>query len=368
MSSPASGCQSTPSAKRREGSSSASTVPSSALAASRRPRPAPEALVVVRLHRRVVAEQRAEPRPRVERRPRGRRTARGVLVPVVADDIREVLDEVAAERDVQHLRAAADCEHRHVPRERSLQQRELRAVALGHDPFVLDGLLPERRRIEVAPPEKITPSSASSVSSTPSSLGGTSSGAAAGAARPRARSRAGRAPASSSQSPCKAEATYVVIPTIGRIRPRLLPARCWAISRRPIAWARLAASASPSPAETIEPFIRMCHECANCSGSRSPASRASVAMIERMFSRWTALALPIGVLAIVHLEQHVDERATLEVFALEPLVEDVEDRQQLLLRRRSAARASASTQSFVQSSSRCCRNASTRSSLEAKCR
>ena len=40
------------------------------------------------------------------------------LVAVVPDQVREVLDEVAAERDVQHLRAAADREHRQVALER----------------------------------------------------------------------------------------------------------------------------------------------------------------------------------------------------------------------------------------------------------
>ena len=38
-----------------------------------------------------------------------------------------------------------------------------------------------------------------------------------------------------------------------------------------------------------------------------------------------------------HLEQHVDERAGLEVLAPEPLVEGVEDREQLLFRGRASA-------------------------------
>ena len=41
-----------------------------------------------------------------------------------------------------------------------------------------------------------------------------------------------------------------------------------------MSWARLAASWSPSPAATIEPFMRMCHLCASASGSRAPASAA----------------------------------------------------------------------------------------------
>ena len=43
--------------------------------------------------------------------------------------------------------------------------------------------------------------------------------------------------------------------------------------QRPSRWARSAASRSPSPAATIEPFIRMCHWRANGSGSAIPASR-----------------------------------------------------------------------------------------------
>ncbi len=50
---------------------------------------------------------------------------------LVPDDLGQVLDEVAAARDVQHLEAAADREHRQVARERRLEQRELAAVALG---------------------------------------------------------------------------------------------------------------------------------------------------------------------------------------------------------------------------------------------
>ncbi len=53
---------------------------------------------------------------------------------VVADQVGQVLDEVAAEGDVQDLRAAADREHRQVALERRAQERELGAVALGHDP------------------------------------------------------------------------------------------------------------------------------------------------------------------------------------------------------------------------------------------
>ena len=49
------------------------------------------------------------------------------------DAIRDVLLEVAAERDVQHLRAAADREHRHVALQRRLHQLQLEVVALAND-------------------------------------------------------------------------------------------------------------------------------------------------------------------------------------------------------------------------------------------
>ena len=57
--------------------------------------------------------------------------ARRVLVPLVADYVRQVLDEVAAPRDVQHLRAAADGQDGHVPLERTGEERDLEVVALG---------------------------------------------------------------------------------------------------------------------------------------------------------------------------------------------------------------------------------------------
>ena len=63
----------------------------------------PEALVVVRLDRGALAEQRAEPRPLLHVDLVIGEDARRVLVLLVADDVRQVLDEVAAARDVQHL-------------------------------------------------------------------------------------------------------------------------------------------------------------------------------------------------------------------------------------------------------------------------
>ena len=56
-----------------------------------------------------------------------------VFVLVVADDVGQMLDEVASTCDVEHLAAAADGEHGHVPGERRLEQCQLGAVPLGHD-------------------------------------------------------------------------------------------------------------------------------------------------------------------------------------------------------------------------------------------
>ena len=47
-----------------------------------------------------------------------------------------------------------------------------------------------------------------------------------------------------------------------------------------------------------------------------------------MVARWSRLARLIGSLGLADLEQDVDERAALEVIALEPPVEYVEDREQ----------------------------------------
>jgi hypothetical protein len=49
----------------------------------------------------------------------------------VADVVGQVLDQRAAERDVQQLHAAADPEHRQVAFQRAQRQRDLRAVAVG---------------------------------------------------------------------------------------------------------------------------------------------------------------------------------------------------------------------------------------------
>src|SRR5439155_21422 len=55
---------------------------------------------------------------------------RRVLVLLVADDIRQVLHEVAAARDIQHLAPTADRQHGHVALKRCLEKCELGTVPL----------------------------------------------------------------------------------------------------------------------------------------------------------------------------------------------------------------------------------------------
>src|SRR5512133_3596706 len=89
----------------------------------------PDSLVVVRLHRRMVAEQRPEPRSLFQRHVvLGERAGR-MPVLLVADDLREVLYEVSPTRDIQHLATTAGREHAHVALARSLEERELGAIA-----------------------------------------------------------------------------------------------------------------------------------------------------------------------------------------------------------------------------------------------
>ena len=64
--------------------------------------------------------------------------------------------------------------------------------------------------------------------------------------------------------------------------------RHFCLSRRaPTSWARRAAERSPSAADTIEPFIRMCHWRANSSGSATPASAARPSTKSRIRARWS---------------------------------------------------------------------------------
>jgi hypothetical protein len=71
-------------------------------------------------------------------------------------------------------------------------------------------------------------------------------------------------------------------------------------------------------------------ECARDSVSRRTASSARRRTNERICSRSQMLASPAGCSG-AEVEQDVDERARLEVFAVKPLVEHVEDREQPLL-------------------------------------
>ena len=89
-----------------------------------------EALVVMGLHRRPVAEDAGRVRLGFTVVVVGE-DAGGVLVVVVADDVRQVLDEIAAARHVQDLRAAADREHGQVPLERRAAARARSGRAAG---------------------------------------------------------------------------------------------------------------------------------------------------------------------------------------------------------------------------------------------
>src|ERR671936_443450 len=90
-----------------------------------------EALVVVRLHRRALADEGTQPAFRVDADSVVREDAERLAVLLVADDLRQVLDEVAAAGDVEDLAPATDGQHGHVARQRGLQQREFGLVALG---------------------------------------------------------------------------------------------------------------------------------------------------------------------------------------------------------------------------------------------
>lgn len=71
-------------------------------------------------------------------------------MPVVPEDVGQVLVQGAAERHVEHLRAATDAQHRQAPIQRTTQQRELPGVAGG--PRLIGGrmrLLAIRGRVQV---------------------------------------------------------------------------------------------------------------------------------------------------------------------------------------------------------------------------
>src|SRR5712691_11815839 len=86
----------------------------------------PEALVMVRLDQGTLAEERADAAAALQPDAVIGKRARRVLVLLVADDVGQVLHEIAAERHVEYLASAADGKHRHVACERRLEQRQLR--------------------------------------------------------------------------------------------------------------------------------------------------------------------------------------------------------------------------------------------------
>src|SRR5215211_9426165 len=93
-----------------------------------------EPLMVVRLHGGPVAEERRDLRPGLDVDLVVGEHARRVLVVLVADLIRKVLEEIAAPGDVQHLGAATDREQRHVAFERGAHERELGLVPVANEP------------------------------------------------------------------------------------------------------------------------------------------------------------------------------------------------------------------------------------------
>ena len=189
-------------AKRFSGSSTASTVPSSARAASTQPRASlAEALVVVRLHRRLPTEQRPELRAVLDRTACSEKTpftSRCASCPTTSGRCWPGRRPC----DVQHLDAAAD---RRAPacrvRARLRAARARRGRAAGRVPFVSGcASAPYSLRVEVGATREKSPSSASSVSSTPPSTGGTSSGSRRPARSP-ARTCTGSAPRRAASTP-----------------------------------------------------------------------------------------------------------------------------------------------------------------------
>jgi hypothetical protein len=109
-----------------------------------------ERLMVMRLHRRPVSENPTDQGFRPDTHfVVGELTGR-MQMAVVAHDLGQVLNEVAAERDVQNLAAATYGENRHVPLKRLAEQLELGLVALWVDPSdLVVGVGAVRVRIDV---------------------------------------------------------------------------------------------------------------------------------------------------------------------------------------------------------------------------
>jgi hypothetical protein len=105
---------------------------------------------MVRLHGRSLAEQRAEAAAVLHLDLMVGEDTGGVLVLLVADDLRQVLEEIASAGDVQHLRSTAYREYRHVSLERRREQGQLAAVPLRSRPGRLRvRLLAVLRRVDV---------------------------------------------------------------------------------------------------------------------------------------------------------------------------------------------------------------------------
>ena len=99
-------------------------------------------------------------------------------------------------------------------------------------------------------------------------------------------------------------------------------------SSAPSSRAAAAAVASPSPAATMQPFIRMCHWRANGVRILDPGLLRKPGEEAADLRQVVHAGLAHRVAGLGQLEHHVDERAALEALDREPLAERVEDRQQ----------------------------------------
>ena len=135
-----SGCHCTPRQKRAVGRSTASMTPSGAVATTSRPSPTCRTAWWWRLFTWQLSPSSrssfiSAAQPRRRRDPDLVRHGVARLADVVVEGAvhlgRDVLHEVAAEGDVQHLHAPANCQHRQVGGERGPHQRDLEGVAAG---------------------------------------------------------------------------------------------------------------------------------------------------------------------------------------------------------------------------------------------
>ena len=145
--------------------------------------------------------------------------------------------------------------------------------------------------------------------------------------------------------------------------------RCCSSTSRAVVLASRAASTSPSDGRDDRPLHedvpRPCERLGVAeAGLVGQSSRG-----RRGWSRDAGQASLAGRALRAHLEQHVDAASTPRRYRdRKPLVEEVEDGQQLALGGGIRRCDSATTQSITQRCSRISRNAITRSSLDEKCR